>query len=107
MAFLSICSYGVCTSLFGFLSLSLFFFAIPQGMWDLSSLSRDGLGASLIAQLVKDLPTIQETLVRFLGQEDSPREMLGYPLQYSWAFLVPQMIKNPPAMWETWIQSLG
>ena len=76
-------------------------------MWDLSSLSRDGLGASLIAQLVKDLPTIQETLVRFLGQEDSPREMLGYPLQYSWAFLVPQMIKNPPAMWETWIQSLG
>ena len=29
------------------------------------------LGASLIAQLVKNLPAMQETLVRFLGQEDS------------------------------------
>ena len=28
-------------------------------------------GASLIAQLVKNLPTMQETPVRFLGQEDS------------------------------------
>ena len=27
-------------------------------------------GASLIAQLVKNLPATQETLVRFLGQED-------------------------------------
>ena len=27
-------------------------------------------GASLIAQLVKNLPAMQETLVRFLGQED-------------------------------------
>ena len=32
---------------------------------------------------------------------------IGYPLQYSWAFLVAQMVKNPPAMWETWVQSLG
>ena len=24
-----------------------------------------------------------------------------------WASLVSQMVKNPPAMWETWIQSLG
>ena len=27
-------------------------------------------GASLVAQLVKDLPAMQETLVQFLGQED-------------------------------------
>ena len=27
--------------------------------------------ASLIAQLVKDLPAMQETLVRYLGQEDA------------------------------------
>ena len=27
---------------------------------------------------------------------------IGYPLQYSWAYLVAQLIKNPPAMWETW-----
>ena len=29
------------------------------------------------------------------------------PLQYSWAFLVAQTVKNPPAMRETWVQSLG
>ena len=29
------------------------------------------------------------------------------PLQYSWAFLVCQLVKNLPAMWETWVQSLG
>ena len=33
--------------------------------------------------------------------------MIGYPLQYSWASLVAQMVKNPPAMRETWVQSLG
>jgi len=31
----------------------------------------------------------------------SPGERIGYPLQYSWASLVDQMVKNPPAMWET------
>ena len=30
-----------------------------------------------------------------------------YPLQYSWAFLMAQMVENLPAMWETWFQSLG
>ena len=34
-------------------------------------------------------------------------EGIGYPLQDSWAFLVAQMIKNLPAMCETWVQSLG
>ena len=37
----------------------------------------------------------------------SPGEGIGYPLQYSWASLVAQLVKNPPAMWETWVQSLG
>ena len=89
---------------------------------------------------------MQETLVRFLGQEDllekgkvptpvflgfpggsvgketscnaedlglipgsgrSAREGIGYPLQYSWASLVAQMVKNPPAMQETLVQFLG
>ena len=31
----------------------------------------------------------------------------GYSLQYSWASLVAQIVKNPPAMQETWVQSLG
>ena len=34
-------------------------------------------------------------------------EGIGYPLQYSWAFLVAQLVKNSPAMWETWVQLLG
>ena len=36
----------------------------------------------------------------------SPGEGIGYPFQYSWASLVAQMIKNPPAVWETWVRSL-
>ena len=34
-------------------------------------------------------------------------EGIGYPLQYSWASLVVQLVKNVPAMWDTWVQSLG
>ena len=36
-----------------------------------------------------------------------PGEGVGYPLQYSWASLVAQLVKNLPAMWDTWVQSLG
>ena len=36
-----------------------------------------------MAQLVKNLPAMQETPVRFLGWEDSPGEGKGYLLQYS------------------------
>ena len=41
------------------------------------------------------------------GLGRSPGEWIGYPLQYSWASLVAKMIQNPPAMWETWVPSLG
>ena len=37
------------------------------------------------------------------GSGRSPGEAIGYPLQYSWASLVAQLVKNPPAMWETWV----
>ena len=37
------------------------------------------------------------------GLESFPEEGIGYPLQYSWAFLVAQTVKNLPAMWETWV----
>ena len=37
----------------------------------------------------------------------SVREGIGYPLQYSWASLVAELVNNPPAMRETWVQSLG
>ena len=59
-----------------------------------------------MAQLVKNPPAIQETLVLFLGGR-SAGEGIGYPLQYNWVSLVAQLIKNPPTMWETWVQSLG
>ena len=42
-----------------------------------------------------------------LGSGKSPGEGIGSPLQYSWASLVAQMVKNPPAMQETWVRSLG
>ena len=41
------------------------------------------------------------------GLGSSPGERKGYPLQYSWASLVAQTVKNLPAMRETWVQSLG
>ena len=41
------------------------------------------------------------------GSGRSPGEGIDYSLQYSWVSLVAQMAKNPPAMWETWVQSLG
>ena len=39
--------------------------------------------------------------------ERSPGEGTGYPLQYSWASLVAQMVRNLPAMRETWVRSLS
>ena len=44
-------------------------------------------------------------LIPGLGR--SPGEGIGYPFQYSWAFLVAQLVKDLPAMRETWVQSLG
>ena len=41
------------------------------------------------------------------GSGRSPGERIGYPLQYSWASLVAQMVKNLPAMQETLIRSLS
>ena len=41
------------------------------------------------------------------GSGRSPGEGIGYPLQYSWASLVAQLVRNLPAMRETWVQSLG
>ena len=65
---------------------------------------RPFIRTSLVAQLVKNPPAMQETPVRFLDWEDPPGEGIGYPLQYSWASLVTWMVNNLPAMW---VQSLG
>ena len=44
-------------------------------------------------------------LIPGLGR--SPGGEIGYPLQYSWASLVAQTVKNPLAMRETWVQPMG
>ena len=41
------------------------------------------------------------------GLGRSPGEGIGYPLQYSWASLVAQLVKKLPALWEAWVQFLG
>ena len=64
--------------------------------------------ASLIAQLVKNPPAMQETPVRFdswVGKIHWRRD--SYPLQYSRASLVAQLVKNLPTMREIWVRSLG
>ena len=63
--------------------------------------------ASLAAQLVKNLPAMQEIEVLIPGLGRPPGEGIGYPLQYSWASLLAQEVKNLPAVWETWVRSLG
>ena len=40
------------------------------------------------------------------GLGRSAGEGVGYPLQYSWASLVPQLVKNLPVMREPWVRSL-
>ena len=41
------------------------------------------------------------------GLGRSREEGIGYAFQYSWASLVAHMVKNLPAVWETWVWSLG
>ena len=41
------------------------------------------------------------------GSGRFPGEGIGSPLQYPWASLVAQLVKNLPTVWETWVQSLG
>ena len=81
--------------------------------------------ASFVVQLVKNPPAVWETWDRSLGWKDPLEkrkgthssilawripwtvEGKGYPFQYSWASLVAQLVKNLPAVWETWVESLG
>ena len=41
------------------------------------------------------------------GSGRSPGEGIGYPLQYAWAYLVTQLVKNLPAVQETPVPFLG
>ena len=41
------------------------------------------------------------------GSGSSAGEGIGYPLQYSWASPVAQLVKNLLTMWERWVQFPG
>ena len=41
------------------------------------------------------------------GSGRSTGEGIGYPLNYSWGSMVAQLVKNPHAVRETWVHSLG
>ena len=54
--------------------------------------------ASLMAQLVKESTYNAGDPGSTPGLGRSAGERIGHPLQYPWASLVAQLIKNPPAM---------
>ena len=60
---------------------------------------------SQVGQVVKKSTCNAGGPSSFPGSGSSPGEGIGYLLQYSWASLVAQTIKDPPAMREDWIQS--
>ena len=64
-------------------------------------------GASLVAQLVKKSTCNAEDPGSIPGSGRSAGEGIGYPFQYSWTSFVAQLVKNLPAMRETWVRSLG
>ena len=51
----------------------------------------------------KEFACNAEDLGSIPGSGRSPGEGIGYPLQYSWASLVAQLVKNPPAMQDPWV----
>ena len=64
------------------------------------------------SQLVSLLPPSNRLWGQCVLPIKKHRSMYGwgvccYPLQYSWVSFVAQLMKNPPAMQETWVQSLG
>ena len=66
--------------------------------------------ASQVALVVKNLPA-NAGHIRDLGSIPGwgrcPGGENDNTLQYSWASLVAQLVKNPPAMWDIWVRSLG
>ena len=70
--------------------------AVAYGIWGLpdSSISKESTCNAEDPSLIP-------------GPGRSTGEGIGYPLQYSWASLVAQLVKNTAAMWEIWVRSLG
>ena len=60
-----------------------------------------------MTQLVKEYDCNARDPGSVPGSGRSAGEGIGYQLQYSWASLVAQLVKNLPAKQETWVGSLG
>ena len=60
----------------------------------------------MVTQLVKNPPANAGHPGSIPGSGSS-RAGINYPYQYSWASLMTQLVKNLPAMQETWVGSLG
>ena len=89
-------------------------------IWSMSSprchFSQTGLEISLHFEFIPGFPDSsvgKESICSagdpgsFPGSGRSAGDGVGYPFQYSWASLVAQLVKNPPAIRETRLQSLG
>ena len=60
--------------------------------------------ASLVAQMVKNLPAMQETRVPFLGQEHPMEKGNGYPLQY---YCLKNYVEKPVGLQSMGLQRVG
>ena len=89
---------------------------VNSGVNKVRSLKMSGAKAALGIRVPLDLPNSSAGKESICNAGDSGSipesgrsagEGIGYPLQYSWASPVAQTAKNPPEMWETWVQSLG
>ena len=83
------------------------------GGWQIASLSVQRKGGSLRFQGFPDNSAGKESTCKagdpgsIPGSGSSAGEGIGYSLQYSWTFLMVKLVKNLPAVWETWVHSLG
>ena len=73
---------------------------MPQHLFDIGFPNGSGFPDSSVG---KESACSAGDPVSIPESERSAGEGIGYPLQYSWASLVTQLVKNPPAMWETWV----
>ena len=72
-------------------------------------------GMRRVQCLISDIQKVTILQVNRSDQDKTISKLFSYrdceyniaELMDSWASLVPQMVKNPPAIWETWVRSLG
>ena len=73
---------------------------LPPTLWHLTTVF---WGGSPYSPVGKESACNAGDLGSIPGSGRYAGEGIGYPLQCSWASLVAQLVKNPPAMWETWV----